>query len=140
MRWLPYALTCAVFLAAADFFVKLASDKLSAGLGLLIYGATTFAVGLAWAGYLRATGQALTATPLGLAYAAGVGLAFSAVTILLYLTFARVGVSVGSPVIRLTGIVLASLLGILLLGEPVTWRYALGVALAVGGVILIIVR
>jgi uncharacterized membrane protein len=140
MRWLPYALTCAVLLAAADFFVKLASDKIAAGLGLLIYGATTFAVGLAWAGYLRATGQVLTASPLGLAYAVGVGLAFSGVTIFLYLTFARVNVSIGAPIIRLTGIILASLLGILLLREPVTWRYALGVALAVCGVVLIIVR
>ncbi len=140
MRWLPYALTCAVFLAAADFLVKLASDKIAAGLGLLIYGGTTFAVWLAWAGYLRASGQALTATPLGLVYAVGVGLAFSGVTILLYLTFARVSVSVGSPVVRLVGIVLASLLGILLLHEPLTWRYALGVVLAVSGVILIVVR
>ena len=89
MRWLPLALLCALFLALADFFVKLA---------------------------------------------------FSAVTILLYVTFARVNVSIGSPVIRLTGIVLASLLGILILREAVTWRYALGVALAIAGVALIVLR
>ncbi|MBM2849442.1 MAG: EamA protein, partial [Anaerolineales bacterium] len=45
-----------------------------------------------------------------------------------------------SPVIRLTGIVLASLLGILILREAVTWRYALGVALAIAGVALIVLR
>ena len=29
MRWLPHALVCSVFLASADFFVKLASNKIS---------------------------------------------------------------------------------------------------------------
>ena len=68
------------------------------------------------------------------------GLAFSGVTILLYITFSRVDVSLGSPAIRLTAIVLASLLGILVLREPLTWRYVLGVALAVAGVALIVAR
>ncbi len=140
MRWIPYAILCAAFLASADFFVKLASDKISSSLGMLIYGATTLLVGLAWVGYLKATGQTFVFTTLGFWYALAVGLAFSGVTILLYLTFARVNVSIGSPVIRLTAIVLASLLGILLLREPFTWRYALGVVMAIAGVALIVVR
>jgi drug/metabolite transporter (DMT)-like permease len=86
------------------------------------------------------TGRPLLATAPGLWASLGVGLAFSAVTILLYVTFARVNVSIGSPVIRLTGIVLASLLGILILREAVTWRYALGVAFAIAGVALIVLR
>ena len=140
MRWIPYAILCAAFLASADFFVKLASDKISSSLGMLIYGATTFVVGLVWVGYLKATGYPFVFTTLGFWYALAVGLAFSGVTMLLYLTFARVNVSIGSPVIRLTAIVLASLLGVLLLREPFTWRYALGVVLAIGGVALIILR
>jgi len=140
MRWLPYALVCSVFLASADFFVKLASNKISSSMGMLVYGATTFTVGLIWVSYLKLTHQSLLITQQGFLYALAVGVAFSGVTILLYLTFARVNVSVGSPTIRVLGILIASLLGILLLHEPFTWRYLLGLIITVAGVALIVFR
>jgi bacterial/archaeal transporter family protein len=139
-RWLLYALACSAFLATADFFVKLASNKISASMGMFMYGATTFVVGLAWVSYLKITGQPLLITQSGLLYSFAVGLAFSAVTILLYITFAHISVSLGSPTIRVLGIVIASLLGILFLHEPLTWRYALGVILTIVGVALIVLR
>jgi uncharacterized membrane protein len=139
-RWLIFALVCAIFLATADFFVKLASNKISASMGMFIYGATTFAFGLAWVSYLKITGQPLLVTRTGLLYSFAVGVAFSLVTMLLYLTFAHVSVSLGSPTIRVLGILIASLLGILVLHEPFTWRYALGVFLTVVGVALIVFR
>ena len=140
LRWLPYALACSVFLASADFFVKLASNKISASMGMFIYGATTFAFGLIWVGYLKLTGQPLLVTQTGLLYSFAVGLAFSLVTMLLYVTFARVSVSLGSPTIRILGILIASLLGVLILHEPLTWRYVLGVILTIAGVTLIVLR
>ena len=73
-------------------------------------------------------------------YSLAVGVAFSSVTLLLYLTFVRVDVSVGSPTIRVTGILLASMLGILLLHEPFTWRYLIGLILTVAGVALVVFR
>ena len=139
-RWLVYALACSFFLASADFFVKLASNKISASMGMFMYGATTFAVGLVWVSYLKLTGQPLLITQSGLLYSLAVGLAFSFVTMLLYFTFAHISVSIGSPTIRVLGIVIASLLGILFLHEPVTWRYALGVILTIAGVALIVLR
>ena len=140
MRWLPYALVCSAFLASADFFVKLASSRISASVGMFIYGATTFAVGLTWVSYMKLTHQPLLITRPGLLYSLAVGVAFSSVTLLLYLTFARVDVSVGSPTIRVTGILLASMLGILLLHEPFTWRYLIGLILTVAGVALVVFR
>ncbi len=140
MRWLPYALVCSAFLASADFFVKLASNKISTSMGMLVYGATTFTVGLIWVGSQKLTQQPLFITPTGLLYSLAVGVAFSSVTILLFLTFARVNVSVGSPTIRVIGILLASLLGILLLREPFTWRYLIGLLLTVAGVTLVVLR
>jgi uncharacterized membrane protein len=140
MRWLPYALICSIFLALADFFVKLASNKISASLGMFIYGSTTFLISLVWIGYVKFTGQTLLITKPGLWYSLAVGVAFTGVTLLLYVTFARVSVSVGSPTIRVIGIVLASLLGILILHEPFTWRYFLGIILTVAGIALIVLR
>src|SRR5436309_2645516 len=90
MRWIPYAAVCAVFLASADFFVKLASSRISSSLGAMVYGLTTLTAGLAWVLYERATGQPQFATPQGWGYAFLVGLAFSGVTFLLYITFTRV--------------------------------------------------
>jgi drug/metabolite transporter (DMT)-like permease len=107
---------------------------------MLIYGATTFTVGLIWVGYFKLTKQPLLITQQGLLYSLAVGIAFSVVTLLLYLTFAHVSVSVGSPTIRVTGILLASVLGILLLHEPFTWRYLIGLLLTVAGVALIVFR
>ena len=66
-------------------------------MGMFVYGATTFTVGLIWVSYLKITGQSLLVTQPGLLYAIAAGLAFSAVTILLYLTFAHISVSLGSP-------------------------------------------
>jgi len=140
MRWFPYALLCSIFLASADFFVKLASNRIASSMGMLVYGATTFTVGLIWVSYLRLTKQPLLFTQPGLLYSIAVGLAFSSVTILLYLTYARVNVSIGSPTIRVTGILLASMLGILLLHEPFTWRYLIGLILTVAGVALVVFR
>lgn len=140
MRWIPYALLCSIFLASADFFVKLASNKISSSMGMLVYGATTFTVGLTWVGYLKVTKQPLLITQQGLLYSLAVGIAFSVVTLLLYLTFARINVSVGSPTIRVMGILIASIFGILLLHEPFTWRYLLGLILTVAGVVLIVFR
>ena len=45
-----------------------------------------------------------------------------------------------SPTIRIMGILIASLLGILLLHEPFTWRYLIGLILTIGGVALIVFR
>jgi uncharacterized membrane protein len=140
MRWIPFAAAAAVFLASADFFVKLASSRISSSLGALIYGLTTTAAALVWVLYERGTGQPQFCTPQGLGYAVLVGLAFSGVTFLLYVTYTRVEVSIGSPAIRLTAVVLASLLGLVVLREPFTWRYVLGVVLAVAGVWLIVFR
>jgi len=109
-------------------------------MGMFVYGMTTFTVGLIWVSYLKITGQPLLVTKTGLLYSIAVGLAFSVVTILLYLTFSRVSVSLGSPTIRIIGIVLASFLGIIILKEPFTWKYALGVILTIAGVSLIVFR
>jgi len=96
--------------------------------------------GLIWVSYLKFTKQPLLITQPGLLYAIAVGVAFGSVTILLYLTFARVNVSIGSPTIRVMGILIASMLGILLLREPFTWRYMIGLLLTVAGVALIVFR
>lgn len=141
MNWIPYALATAFALATADFFVKLAAGRLSNSLGLLLYGSCTFLFGLGWVLWQRTQGLPQHAQPAGVLAALGVGIAFSLVTVGLYASFgAGAPISVASPVIRLAGLLLASLAGLILLREPLTWRYVLGVLLAGGGVYLILTR
>ncbi len=139
LRWLTFGTGAALSLALADFSVKLAANRISTGLGAVIYGLCTLTIALIWLAAGRATGQPQFASRAGLIYAVGVGVAFSFVTIFLYLTFATgVNISRAVPTIRITGILLASLLGILLLREGISLRYLSGLALALVGLYLLV--
>jgi transporter family protein len=141
MNWIPYALLTALALAAADFCVKLASGKLSNSVALLLYGSCTFLSGLGWVLWQKLNGVPQHVQMPGVWAALGVGVSFSIVTVGLYATFgAGAPISLASPVIRLGGLLLAAIAGLVLLREPLTWRYAIGLALAVGGIYLIVTR
>jgi drug/metabolite transporter (DMT)-like permease len=141
MGWTQYALFTAFALAAADLFVKLAAGKLSNSVAMLLYGSCTFMIGLVWVLWQWGRGVSQYAQAAGTMAALGVGVAFSGVTLGLYATFgAGVPISVGAPVIRLGGILLASLAGLVLLREPLTLRYAIGMLLVCSGLYLIITR
>jgi drug/metabolite transporter (DMT)-like permease len=142
MKWIPFAFSAMTAVAAADLFIKLAAGKLSNSLAMLIYGSCTFLFGLGWVLWQRwFAGVPQSAQPVGVLAAVGVGVAFSAATLTIYLTFgAGAPVSIASPAIRLGALLLASVVGLTLLHEPLTWRYAIGMILAISGVYLIITR
>jgi uncharacterized membrane protein len=138
MHWFIFAAITAVALAAADVFSKLAADRISIALGVFIYGCCTFTVSLVWFLWQSYNGVPLMIKPGGILSAVGVGLSFTTVTFGLYATFrAGVPISIGSPAIRVTGLLLASMVGILLLNEPITIRKAGGILLAAVGIFLI---
>ena len=139
--WILYAIGTAAALAAADFLVKTASGRLSNSVAMLLYGSCTFLAGLGWVLWQRLRGVPFHASLPGVLAALGVGVAFSIVTLGLYLTFgAGAPISVASPFIRLGGLLLASLAGLTLLHEPLTPRYVLGALLAGSGIVLIVTR
>jgi drug/metabolite transporter (DMT)-like permease len=139
--WLIYAAITSLFLASADCFIKLAAGRISSSLGLLLYGACTFATGVGWVLLDRIRGISLHAQPVAILYALGVGVSFSAVTIGLYITFsAGAPISLASPFIRLGGLVIASVVGLTLFHEPLTLRYVLGMVLIFGGLYLVVTR
>ena len=134
-----YVGVAAVALGVADVFVKVAAGKLSNSLGMLLYGGSAFLIGLAWFLVARTAGP--RPSPLAIAAALAVGLAFSAVTVGLYGAFAAgAPLSVTSPVVRIGGLLVASICGVLIWHEPMTLRYATGLALALVGVYLIATR
>jgi drug/metabolite transporter (DMT)-like permease len=96
---------------------------------------------LGWVLWQRVAGVPQFVQPAGFWGAIGVGLAFSAATLSIYLTFgAGAPISLASPTIRLGALLLVSLIGLTFFGEPLTWRYVVGIVLAVSGIYLIITR
>jgi uncharacterized membrane protein len=136
-----YALLTVLCLASADFFLKLSSTRISSSLGALVYALAVFIVPTIWVAWQRASGQSFLITTEGVLASVVVGVSFSLVVVFLSLVFAGGGnLSVASPTIRLSALVLASALGILMLREPFTLRYALGVLLTFFGIYFIITR
>jgi uncharacterized membrane protein len=138
---LVYALVTVVCLASADFFLKLSSTRISGSLNALIYAIAAAFVPALWVASQKISDTPLQITREGIFTSILVGISFSLVVVFLSLVFANGGnLSVAAPTIRLSALVLASALGILVLGEPFTWRYALGVVLTFLGIYFIVTR
>jgi uncharacterized membrane protein len=136
-----YALGCALSLASADFFLKVSVGRIDRSAGTLVYAATATLVAIGWVVSTRLRGIPLGVTPSGVLTSALVGVSFMLVVAFLSGLFAAgANLSVAVPVVRLTGIVLASVLGIVVLGEPLTWRLGLGAVLTLTGLSFIISR
>ncbi len=139
--WLIYPVGAALSLAAADFFLKLSSSRISSNLVAFLYSLCTIILPTVLLLIARARGEDFTFTREGVFFAVLMGIAFSLVVVFLNLTFASgVNLSVGTPVIRMAGIMLASALGILVFGEAISLRYLFGFALALLGIFFIVTK
>ena len=138
---LVYAVGAFVGIALADFFLKLSAGRISSSLGTLVYAVTAVVPAVIWVVWERASNVSQTISREGVLACMAVGVCFSLVVVFLSLTFANgANLSMASPIIRLMGIVLASILGIVVLGEQFSLRYLLGALLTVGGIYFIITR
>jgi len=136
-----FALGGAISVALADFFLKLSSGRISSNLVTLVYALTATLIPTAWVLWDKYHGAPLILTREGALLGMLVGISFSLAVVFFSLTFATgVNLSIAIPAIRIVAIVLASALGILILREDFTWRYALGVVLAGAGIYLIVTR
>jgi drug/metabolite transporter (DMT)-like permease len=126
-------------LASADFFLKLSSTRISNSVGALVYAFAVIVVPSLWVAWQKFTGESFVITTEGILASIMVGISFSLVVVFLSLVFGAGGnLSVAAPTIRLSALVLASALGILVLGEPFTLRYAFGVVLTFVGIYFIL--
>jgi uncharacterized membrane protein len=141
MNWMMYAVGAALALAAADVLVKAAAGRLPNSLGMLLYGSVPFAAGLVWWMVDRKNLAAAAITTKGVVFATGVGVMFATVTFCMYAAFrAGAPISLASPVIRLGGLLVASVAGVVLWKEPLTLRYVMGLMLVLAGIFLMLKR
>lgn len=141
MSWMVYVVGAAVALAAADVLVKAAAGKVPNSLGMLLYGSMPFAAGVVWWLIDRRNVEATAITTKGVVFGLGVGVMFATVTFCMYAAFrAGAPISIASPVIRLGGLVVASVAGLVLWKEPMTMRYVIGMAMVCLGIYFMLTR
>lgn len=134
------AITAMVIIAFADVSIKQSAGKISPSLGTLIYAVTTIAIPLVWTLW-TSWNTGLQITRDGVLWSTATGIAFSIFTGLMFLVFAQgVNLSIGSPIIRMGGIVLAATLGILVFRESINLQYIVGFLLAAVGIFLVVTR
>jgi transporter family protein len=128
------------FLAFADFSIKESAGKISPSLGTLIYALVAAVPPLLWLLWTRAHEPILVTRP-GVIWAIATGISFGVFTGLLFLLFSQgVDLSIGTPVIRMGGIIAAATLGIIILREGLNWQYVIGFSLAAIGILLVATR
>ncbi len=127
-------------LALADFSIKQTAGKITPSLATLIYAVVTIVPPLIWVLWTRAH-EPLMLTRDGALWSIVTGLAFGVFTGLLFLLFSQgVNLSIGTPVIRMGGVLLAATLGIIVFREGLNWQYVIGFILATIGILLVVTR
>jgi uncharacterized membrane protein len=138
---LLYPAFATIGLAAADFFLKMASGRINSLLIAVIYSAAMLISSGAMVAVAALRGDQLTLSSSGMLYSVLVGIAFTVAVTCLSLTFASgISLSVATPAVRMSSVVIASLLGIVMLSEPVSMRYVAGTGIALAGIALIAIR
>lgn len=140
MNWLTFALATILFYSLMDFFIKLSSDKVHAGLGGFIINFISTIVLLVFLFYSKFQGEKVLETkPGGVLYSTLAGAAIGFATIFFFKMFATgTNLSIGVPLVRIGIVLLASVLGIVLLKEGVNLRYLAGFLLSLAGLYLLI--
>lgn len=135
MSWIIYALGAISAVAVSDLFRKLGSNLKDPFLSNLIFqiGSITTAIML-WLIFSRK----FESNSIGFLYAVIGGVLISIFTTFSFKALELgPGVSTVIPIIRVGGVLLVAILGVLIFRDKLTWNLALGILLAVCGVSLI---
>ena len=137
---LIFFIAAILVLGFADFAIKQGSGRISPPLGTLIYAASATLLALVWTIWSRGQ-QPLQFTREGVLWSMATGLAFSIFTGIAFFLFSHgVNLSIGTPILRLGGMVLAAVLSVVVLREPFNLQYIIGFVLAAAGILLIATR
>lgn len=138
MNWLAIALLTAVFFGLYNFFIKVSSGNIHEILGAVILQAVALLLGCALLIYLKQTGDQFSFSSKGILYAVLAGLAVGVAEILTFMVFEKgIAVSIATPVIIGSSVVVSSVLGILFLRETISLIQLFALALIAGGIMLL---
>ena len=139
MSWLIFALATIFFYSIFDLLVKISSSKINGGLGAFIMNIVSALVVLIYMAYSMWQGEkVLTSKPGGVMFSTLAGIAIGLASIFFIRMFATgTNLSIGVPLVRIGIVLLASLLGIFILKESITFKYAIGFIMSLVGLYLI---
>jgi transporter family protein len=128
--WFGYALVAAILYGAHQIFTKLASDRISDGLGGFVVEASAAITILLYLIFLRLSGRwNQTASMPGINYSMLTGLCVGAGTIAFFLLFQKGGPLSAVPGILAVGAAMMAIAGILFFKEPASPLRLLGLAM-----------
>jgi len=136
--WFFYAIGAAVLYGAHQIFTKLASDRISDGLGGFVVEASAAATILIYLSYLRWFGTwNQTGSTAGVYYSVLTGICVGVGTIFFFLLFQKGGPLSSVPMILAGGAAIMAIAGILFFKEPASLSRLLGILLALAGLFLL---
>jgi bacterial/archaeal transporter family protein len=136
--WFGYAIAAAVLYGAHQIFTRLAAEHIGEGLGGFVVESIAALTILAYLAVLRTAGAA--AQPFswtGFNYSVLTGICVGAGTIAFFVLFQRGGPLSAVPAILAGGAAIMAIAGVAFFGEAVSWQRALGVVLAIAGLMLL---
>src|SRR5438270_482705 len=136
--WFLYAVGAAIFYGLHQVFTKMASERISDGLGGFVVEASaamSILIYLAWLWFSKRWNQ--TSSGPGVFYSVLTGICVGAGTILFFLLFQKGGPLSAVPMVLAGGAALMAIVGILFFKEPATIIRLLGIAMALVGLFLL---
>ena len=136
--WLFYAVGAAVLYGAHQIFTKMASERISDGLGGFVVEGTAALTILLYLAWLR-LGQRWnqTSTGLGVFYSVLTGICVGVGTVFFFLLFQNGGPLSSVPMILAGGAAIMAIAGILFFGERASLTRIIGITLALLGLFLL---
>lgn len=136
--WFPYAIAAALLYGLHQIFTKLASERISDGLGALIVEGSAVGTILVYLFALYASQRwSQTATSVGALYSVLTGVCVGAGTIAFFLLFQRGGPLSAVPAILAGGAAIMAVAGLVSFGEPARPLRLLGIGLSLIGLYLV---
>jgi transporter family protein len=137
-NWFFYAVGAAVLYGAHQIFTKMASNRISDGLGGFVVEGSAALTILLYLGYLRWFGTwNQTGSGPGVYYSVLTGICVGVGTIFFFLLFQKGGPLSSVPMILAGGAAIMAVAGILFFNEPASLLRLLGIAMALAGLCLL---
>jgi transporter family protein len=137
-QWFWYAIGAAILYGAHQIFTKLASNRITDGLGGFVVEGTAALTILVYLAALYFGGKwNQNATASGVWYSVATGVCVGIGTIFFFLLFQKGGPLSSVPMILAGGAAIMAIAGIVFMKEPASLQRILGIALALSGLFLL---
>lgn len=136
--WFWYAIGAAILYGLHQVFTKMASERISDGLGGFVVEGSAALTILVYLAMLYFSGRwNQQASAPGVVYSVMTGICVGVGTIFFFLLFQKGGPLSAVPMILAGGAALMAIAGIFLFKEPASWPRLLGIALSIVGLFLL---